>query len=174
MVTRLTGYAYQDRLGEEALAGELRKRLAGLPADGSAAAVGGNQVIWVDAGDEVLVHLDSIQVRILKQLIIISIDLETDQTGRAPLIVSIALGSPRDQTGLVATTHELVRGNRLLAGRWGAILQSAAWAALTGLAKDHAAERGKQSFAIHAFRGRITLRPAVVASRHSRHERRDR
>jgi hypothetical protein len=154
---------YKDRFGEAALAQELRVRLAGAPADGSApASASPAQVIWVDAGDEVLVHLDSIQVRILNRIIIVSVDLETDQTGRAPLICSYALGSLRDQAGLIATTHELARGNRLLAARWGPVLQSALWAALTGLAKDHAGERGQQGYAIHALPGRITLKSAVV------------
>jgi hypothetical protein len=39
----------------------------------------------VDAADEVLVHLDSIQVRFLDRMIVVSVDLETDQTSRAPL-----------------------------------------------------------------------------------------
>lgn len=157
-------HLYRDRVTDAALAQELRVRLAGAPADGSAAvSTPAAQVIWVDAGDEVLVHLDSIHVRILHRMIIVSVDLETDQTGRAPLIVPFALGSVRDQAGLIATTHELARGNRLLAARWGGILQSALWAALTGLAKDHADERGQQSYAIHALPGRITLKSAVVA-----------
>jgi len=154
---------YKDRVGEAALAQELRARLAGVPADGSAPTSASTaQVIWVDAGDEVLVHLDSIQVRILDRMIVVSVDLETDQTGRAPLICPYALGGLRDQAGLIATTHELARGNRLLAARWGPILQSALWAALTGLATDHADERGQQGYAIHALPGRITLKSAVV------------
>ena len=157
-------HLYKDRVGEAALAQELRVRLAGAPADGSAVTTtSAAQVIWVDAGDEVLVDLDSIQVRILNRMIVVSVDLETDQTGRAPLIVPFALGGLRDQAGLIATTHELARGNRLLASRWGGILQSALWAALTGLAKDHADERGQQSYAIHALPGRVTLKSAVVA-----------
>jgi hypothetical protein len=156
-------HLYKDRVTDAALEQELRIRLAGAPADGSAASsTSSAQVIWVDAGDEVLVHLDSIQVRVLNRMIIVSIDLETDQTGRAPIIVPFALGGLRDQAGLIATTHELARGNRLLAARWGGVLQSALWAALTGLAKDHADERGQQGYAIHALPGRITLKSAVV------------
>jgi hypothetical protein len=155
---------YKDRVGEAALAQELRTRLAGAPADGSAPTqASAAQVIWVDAGDEVLVHLDSVQVRLLNRTIIVSVDLETDQTGRAPLIVPFVLGGLRDPAGLIATTHELARGNRLLAARWGSVLQSALWAALTGLAKDHADERGLDTYAIHVLPGRIRLKSATVA-----------
>lgn len=158
-------YAYRDRVGETALAQELRVRLAGVPADGAApAADNPAQVIWIDAGDEVLVHLDSIQVRILDRMIVVAVDLETDQTGRAPLVCPFALGGLRDQAGLIATTHELARGNRLLAARWGSVLQSALWAALTGLAQDHAEERGQQVHGIHALPGRITLKSARLTA----------
>jgi len=153
--------AYPDRIGEAALVAELRARLRGTPADGSAASLAeAQQVIWVDAGDEVLVHLDSIQVRLLNRAIIASVDLETDQTGRAPLIVSFALGGLRDKAGLVATADELPHGNAQLAARWGRVLQSALWAALLGLAKDHAEERGQDAHAIHVMPGRLQLKAA--------------
>jgi hypothetical protein len=155
-------YRNPDRLDEAGLAKELRTRLTGSAADGSAAAVAAPQVVWVDAGDEVLVHLDSIQVRILDRLIVVSVDLETDQTGRAPLIVPFSLGGLRDQAGLVATTSELAHGHRLLAARWGAVLQSALWAALTGIAKEHGDERGQQAYAMHALPGRVTFKSAQL------------
>jgi hypothetical protein len=76
MAKRAAGlYVHADRGDEAALAAELRARLVGTPADGSAAAPAAtvNQVIWVDAGDEVLVHLDSIKVRLLARAIVVSL-----------------------------------------------------------------------------------------------------
>jgi hypothetical protein len=169
MAKRAAGlYVHADRGDEAALAAELRARLVGTPADGSAAAPAAtvNQVIWVDAGDEVLVHLDSIKVRLLARAIVVSLDLETDQTGCAALIVTFSLGGARDQAGLVATTDELPHGNPLLAARWGRVVQSALWSALMGYVNDHAAERGKEPQAIHVTPGRIQLKlqaPNVVA-----------
>src|SRR5689334_19377226 len=132
-------YVHADQADEAGLAAELRVRLVGAPADGAAVAqaVTAKQVIWVDAGDEVLVHLDSIKVRLLDRAIVVSLDLEADQTGRAPLIVTFSLGGVRDQAGLVATTDELPHGNPMLAARWGRLVQSALWAALMGLVSDH-------------------------------------
>ena len=100
-------------------------------------------MIWVDRGDEVLVHLESTQVRIQGNSVLVSVDLETDQTGRQPLVVAFSLGDGTDGAGLVATTDELPRGNGLLAARWGPALQSAVWASLLNMAQIHATERRK-------------------------------
>jgi len=114
---------------ETQLAAELSLRLTGKPADGfsgSALATGRLQrVVWVDAGSEVLVYLDSVRVKILERVILVSIDLETDQTGRASLVTAFAVGGPGDPLGLLGVTDELPRGNGLLAARWGAAVRDA-------------------------------------------------
>jgi len=133
-------------------------RLAGTPANGAASAAPvANQVIWVDAGDEVLVHLDSVQTRILDRVVVISIDLESDQSGRTPLIVSFALGTATDPAGLVAVTDEYPRGDGSLAARWGEAVQAALWSTLLGIAQEHATERGKAPAGIVAATGVLTL-----------------
>jgi len=148
-----------DQLGESALASELSTRLAGKPADGSAApATTPTKVIWVDQGDEVLVHLDSMAVRIMDRIVLVSVDLETDQTGRTPLIVSFSVGGDNDPAGLVSVTDEFPRGNGLLASRWGRALQAAAWASVLGIANDHAAERGLAPLGIVAASGTLSLK----------------
>jgi hypothetical protein len=114
-------------------------------------------VIWVENGDEVLVHLDSMRVRVLDGIVLVSVDLETDQTGRTPLVVSFAVGKANDPAGLVAVTDEFPRGNGLLASRWGRALQAAAWASLLGVANDHATERASAPLGIAATQGRISL-----------------
>ncbi len=141
------------------LSSALIPRLAGAPADGSnanSAAPAPAKVIWVDGGDEVLAHLDSVQAQIVGQTVLISIDLETDQTGRTTLVTPFALGTD-DTAGLVAATDEFPRGNGLLAARWGATVQAAAWSALLALASDHAAERGKAPRALTITNGRLQL-----------------
>ena len=132
-----------DSFDASTLAKELALRMTGSPADGSvSAALTSRAIIWVDAGSEVLVHLDSIQVRLLNGTLLVSIDLETDQTGRSPLIVALAISAdPKDPAGLIATTDEYPRGHGQLASRWGRPLQAAVWASLLSIAQDHAAER---------------------------------
>jgi hypothetical protein len=155
------------RLDETALKHELTVRLAGSPADGSTpAAQLPQKVIWVDQGDEVLVHLDSTRTRILNGTVLVSVDLETDQTGRTPLIVSFALGSGSDNGGLIAATDELPRGNGLLAARWGKTLQAAVWASILGIAQDFGAQQNGAPRAVTIANGLLNLQagPRLQAS----------
>lgn len=146
-----------DHLDGPALAGHLSARLAGTPADGSAAAsTTPAQVVWVDGGDEVLVHLDSTSTQIVGQTVLVSIDLECDQTGRTPLVVAFALPST-EQAGLVVATDEYPRGNGLLASRWGGAVQAAAWSAMLTLIADHASERGLAPLGLAVSDGRLHL-----------------
>lgn len=100
----------------------------------------GHAVVWVDHGDEVLVHLDSIQTKLAHGVLLIAVDLETDQTGRQTLVVALAPGkNPDDELTLV--TEQLPRGHAELGARWGHILQDALFAALEDMALTHAQER---------------------------------
>jgi hypothetical protein len=132
-----------DILDEAALTHQMTIRLPGTPADGRPPTAQLSQtIIWVDHGDEVLVHLDSVRTKLLNNHLLVSVDLETDQTGRSPLIVVLAFAaSITDPAGLVATTDEYPRGHGQLAARWGRPLQAAVWASVISLAQDHAAER---------------------------------
>ena len=146
-----------DRLDGPAIAGYLTARLAGTPADGSApSGATPGQVVWVDGGDEVLVHLDSTSTQIIGQSVLVSIDLESDQTGRTPLIVAFSL-PPGEEAGLVAATDEYPRGNGLLASRWGPAVQAAAWSAMLTLASDHASERGLAARGLTVTGGQLHL-----------------
>src|SRR5262249_16552416 len=145
-------------------------RMVGTPADGSseplASAAPSGPVIWVDHGDEVLVHLESMQIEMQEGLILVSVDMETDQTGRKPLIGSIAVGKTNDGAGLIGTTDEYPRGNGLLAARWGAVLQDAVWNSLMSLAKDAAMQTGQAARAISVTGGSLVLHagtPLVAA-----------
>src|ERR1700693_1682992 len=131
-----------DQLTPAALATQLKARLVGTPADGSAQPSSApSQVVWVDSGHELLVHLDGTTTQIVGSTVLVSLDLECDQTGRTPLVVAFALGA-NDQGGLIAATDEYPSGNGMLASRWGTTAQAAAWSAMLSLAHDHANERG--------------------------------
>jgi hypothetical protein len=135
--------AVPDQVVPAQLASALALHFSGSPADGSRALANSpsGPVVWVDRGDEVLVHLESTQVRIQDTSVLVSVDLETDQTGRQPLVVVFSLGNGGDAAGLVATTDELPRGNALLASRWGQQLQQAVWASFISMSQTHASER---------------------------------
>lgn len=139
------------------IASHLRTRLIGTPADGSA--VTGSKptsVVWVDAGDEVLVHMESLTTQITGQCVLVSIDLETDQTGRTPLVVAFSLGHD-DKGALIAATDEFPRGNGLLAARWGVQVQQAAWNALLQLVSDHSTQQGASPAGLTIQKGVLKL-----------------
>jgi hypothetical protein len=159
-------------LNEAALAAAIATRLGGgraadgsLPPEGAAAVSATTAVIWVDRGDEVLVHLDSVRVKIGDRLLLLSVDLETDQTGRTPLVATYALGGDQDPAGLVAVTDELPRGNGLLASRWGKILQDALWASLLDTATENAQGAGGAAIGISATAGTLRLHTASTPIR---------
>jgi|SRR5579872_27983 len=150
-----------DAFTEATLATELGQRLSGPPAAGGATLTrqrAAGQVIWVDAGSEVMVHLASVQTHIADGLLLVAVDFECDQTGRTTMVASFAMNSGSDAAGLFSATDELPRGNGLLAARWGRIYQDAVWAALTGLISDHAAERKLFPLGLICAKGMLTLR----------------
>jgi len=143
-----------DSFNEQSLAAALSQRLAGSSAIGtSIPATGAQAVIWVDRGDEVLVHLDSVRTKINAGMLLVSVDLETDQTGRASLVVVLAMGNASDPAGLLATTDDLPRGNGMLAARWGKTLQNAVCGSLLAVASAHASERLAAPVGISAAAG---------------------
>jgi hypothetical protein len=157
--------AIPNKFDEPTLATTLGMRLIGTPANGTrstpSASTTALPVIWVDGGDEVLVHLESMRTKLLNGVLLVSVDLETDQTGRTPLVVRLATATSGQAAGLVAMTDEFPSGNAILAARWGTILQSAVWAALLGLAKDHAAQTGQAPRGIGVTAGQLSLQPGA-------------
>jgi hypothetical protein len=151
-----------DKIAGAELASMLRTRVIGASVTRAPAPLSSASVVWVDGGDEVLVHLDSITTQLVGSTVLVSLDLESDQTGRTTLVVAFAISST-DSAGLVAATDQLPRGNGILAARWGAAVREAAWSAMLALASDHAKERGlaPRGFAIAG--GDIHLTGAISA-----------
>jgi hypothetical protein len=152
---RRTRYQVADTLGEASAVALVQQALAGnkpLPASLKGAA---RTLLWDDHGDQALVHVDSVVVRFVKRFAFVSVELETEQTGRAALIVTLAFGSTQDGAGLYAATDQLPRGHPLLAARWGELLQQTVWSAFVDLARQHAGERGKVPFTMHVLDGHL-------------------
>src|SRR5215831_329468 len=97
-----------DTLTETDLTGRLRSALTT-----SAAGSNSEAIVWQDKGDEVVVHLSTLQIRMAPPAVFAAVDLESDQTGRHSLIVRFVFGDAQDRAGLFATTDEVVRGNSL-------------------------------------------------------------
>jgi hypothetical protein len=152
-----------DQVEEPAIADFLRVRLAGIPADGSTKLRDPiPTVVWVDRGDEVLVHLDATATRVVGQTLLVSIDLETDQTGRKTIVVPFALAQANGDAGLIAVTDMLPRGNGVLVSRWGTAVQAAVWNSLLQLAEDHAGERNAAPRGLTIDGGSLRLRTGAA------------
>ncbi|MEO7040099.1 MAG: hypothetical protein ABI446_12545 [Gemmatimonadaceae bacterium] len=154
--------AVPDKIAGAELASMLRPRVMGASVTRTPVPTTAVSVVWVDGGDEVLVHLDSIATRLVGSTVLVSMDLETDQTGRTTLVVAFAIDSS-DGADLVAATNQLPRGNGILATRWGRAVQQAAWSALLSLASDHAKERGMSPRGFSIVGADIHLTAAVSA-----------
>ncbi|HTD60051.1 MAG TPA: hypothetical protein VK679_05325 [Gemmatimonadaceae bacterium] len=153
----MQGPAVPGKINGTALAALLRPRLLGAPASSAPSATQPtNSVVWVDGPDELLVHLDSIATEIVGSTVLVAIDVETDQTGRTPLVVAFAIQTS-GSAGLVAATDQLPRGNGVLASRWGAMVRDAAWSALLALATDHATAHGGAARGFTIANGELTL-----------------
>jgi hypothetical protein len=88
-------------------------------------------VIWSDAGDEVLVHLDGLEVHRRDGALVVHVELEADELGRERLTLPFVFGEPRGRS-LIATTSERA-GSGPLAARWGAVAQDAVFAAIAAI-----------------------------------------
>lgn len=153
-------YKVPDHFGETDLPAALSVRLMGTPANGDTSSVPATtpaSVIWVNGSNEVLVHLDSTQVKILDGMLLVSVDLECDQIARTPLVCAFALSNASDATGLLATADQYPRGDGSLAASWGQQLQEAVWSSILSLANDHADERNLSPRGIVATAGKLSL-----------------
>jgi hypothetical protein len=129
------------------LARDIGHRLAGTPV--CCATPDRNEaVVWVDAGDEVVVHRRSVRARIERGALLLTVELESEETGRRALTVPFALAG---STAIAGSVY----GNPHLVARWGHILQNALWSALVGVAGPSGA------FVLNAKLGvlRIDARP---------------
>src|SRR6266542_2445993 len=103
--TRRLSYRIADRLTEADVVARLRRALAGL--DPTVAipvtAAPPGPVVWEDAGDAVLVHLDSVRVRLVDRMVVAAVDLEADHTGRGAIIVRLVFGAVNDGAELIAS-----------------------------------------------------------------------
>ncbi|HEX5354828.1 MAG TPA: hypothetical protein VFW93_01325 [Aquabacterium sp.] len=151
------------RMDEVSMAAAIARRLSppsSLPAKGFGFPPA---VVWTDAGDDILLHLSSLRVVLRSGLIVVSLDLACDQTGREALVMPFSVAASRDQAGLLAVTEELPRGQGLLVGRWGKLLQDAVWAALLSIVQEYAGRLNKLPFGLAAEHGVLSLHVADPA-----------
>jgi hypothetical protein len=123
-------------LDELALQHALARHLAGSGAgsSGPSAGVGPEAsspvppaVVWVDGGDEVVVWLSSLRVRLAPGVIRMTVELEAEEIGRHPQEAVVAVAGRGAPASLLAVAGESTEGESRLAARWGRALQDALW-----------------------------------------------
>lgn len=87
-------------------------------------------VIWEDSESDVVVHIDKLRLAAKPGLILFEITLEADGTGLVPMVIPFKIGSDVNTASLIISTEHLPRGERLMAHRWGEIVQEHLWFAL--------------------------------------------
>lgn len=111
----------------DALAATLRDALTGPDH------IGARTIVWSDRGSQLVLELDSLQVRTVEDVVVISIDTESIEFGVAPLIVRFSMARAGDDASLVATTDETALGHPVVAATWGRLFRDVVWSALVRL-----------------------------------------
>jgi hypothetical protein len=115
-------------------------------------------VVWNDRGAQLLLYVDSLLVRVVKTMLVVAVDTETVEFGRAPLIVRFVFGADSDPATLVAVTDETAHGHPVIAARWGELFRSVIWAALVRLLVAQAAKGGLRPFSISLHEDQLKVR----------------
>jgi hypothetical protein len=106
-----------------AVESRIRARLVGL---GTA-----RHVVWEQDGHAVLIRSDQLNVRSLAGWLVVSIELDTKQTGRQRLELVYRLGTPdRGGTGAAVKINAATKDATALAEVWGDDLQRVVWDAV--------------------------------------------
>lgn len=117
------------------------------------------EVVWVDGDSEIAVDLDGLKVRLGDGLVILSLSVRTDQTGRAEVRVHFACGSPERPAGLYAAAQRRPQGPELIVIAWGDALVAFAWQCLIGIVTGVAGATGKDE------RGNLLVPVEMVVSK---------
>lgn len=112
-------------VGAAELERRIRQRLMGVE---SAA----RHVVWQTAEQSVLIRTDRVRVRLLEGWLVVSVELDTDQTGRQSVELVYRLGSPGSGggTGAAVKINAATPEALALAEVWGADLQRIVWDAV--------------------------------------------
>lgn len=121
------------------------------------------QVVWSDRGSQILLDVATLQVHLAADLLVVAVDTETTEFGKAPLIVRFVFGNDKDPASLVAVTDDTAHGHPSIATRWGTLFRDVVWAAIVRLSVAKAATHGLQPAAITLADNELQLiaQPAV-------------
>lgn len=132
----------ETRLPEEEFIKKLRISLSGSSKNL-------DKVIWAASENEVLVHLDKLQVAVQTGKIIVGLQMECDQFGVQELVLPFMVGDVLEQSYLLAVLPTKIGGHQGLARTWGDIAAKFVWqACLDALHLKWQEEDGLEHFSI--------------------------
>jgi hypothetical protein len=88
------------------------------------------QVVWSDGTNELLVDIAGTAVTTMDGLVLVTIPVSCEETGRQTVQVTFATGSPENPAGLVFATDTVPKGPPEIVETWGEALVAHAWASL--------------------------------------------
>ena len=98
---------------------------AGLPAGARA-----DQVVWSSGGNELLVVVGGVRVKLDDGIALVLVPVSCDQVPKAVVMVPFALGDDRRPAGMLVATENRPRGPRAVVDVWGDALTAFAWQVL--------------------------------------------
>lgn len=101
--------------------------------------------LWRRDGDELLVDVSAIDLDTGDGLVVVTIPVECDQTGRSAARVAFAIGSESRPAGMLATAGRHCRGPAPVVESWSEELIALAWRALTSAVTSIAREAGEDA-----------------------------
>ena len=126
-VTAQQEASHVDNVPIDAVTKALRDALTG-PAH-----AGVPTVVWSDRGAQLLLLLDTLAARTMKDLLVVAVDTECIEYGRTTLIVRFSLSTDPKGGTLVAATDGAAHGQPSVAARWGELFRDVVWAAIVRL-----------------------------------------
>jgi hypothetical protein len=82
---------------------------------------------WTDAGDDLVLHPDTLRLEFAAGWMLATVEAECDQTGRIPVKLPFRLGTAERTAGNRVSTTLDVPGDAGLLSRWGRALHTAIW-----------------------------------------------
>jgi hypothetical protein len=105
------------------------------------------EVVWSDGGDELVVDVFKISVKLAPGFVQFAIPVRCDQTGAAVVQLALAVGGPDRPAGLFAAAERRPRGPAAVVDRWADALVALAWGTLLQLANVVSAAAGRDDSA---------------------------
>ena len=117
--------AHSGTISGAELESRIRQRLSGVDSDA-------RHVVWQSGANTVLIRSDRVRTRLLDGWLLVSIELDTEQTGRRPLELVYRLGTKESGRGTAAAVkiNAATAEATALAEIWGADLQRVVWDAV--------------------------------------------